>query len=150
MTEGIDIVCSGMGLLPVSLSCDDGVIDIHYANWGRTVPYADMCPLFVGFEQNTNCYHNVYDNFDLCCGLKQCSINQTQNLPNPCYSTARYIEVRYSCKGKHTPVSQIFHKTAHKQGIHDYISISQETSITYSRVCWVIIHVMVYMNQQKE
>ena len=45
ITEGIDIVCTRMGLLPVILKCDDGGIYIYYANWGRTVPYVDMCPL---------------------------------------------------------------------------------------------------------
>ena len=71
ITEGIDIVCTRMGLLPVSLKCDDGGIDIYYVNWGRTVPYVDMCPLFVAPQENTNCYHNVYDNIAVCSGFKQ-------------------------------------------------------------------------------
>ena len=104
-TEGIDFVCGAMGLLPVSLKCDDGGIDIHYANWGRTVPYVGMCSLVTGSEEKTSCYHSIYGNINVCTGLKQCNINLAfESLPNPCYGTARYIEVRYSCKGKYPSI----------------------------------------------
>ena len=91
-----------MDPLHVSLECGkfDRGIRIHYSNWGRTAPIAEMCPLLLTLKEDTSCYHDVFDYVASCSGLKKCSVNITGTLPNPCYGTSRYIEVHYTCNGK--------------------------------------------------
>ena len=93
-----NIICNNDLPALVSLSCPAGVIDIPYANWGRSQPYAAVCPEPRGPNEDTWCYHSIADLLSACHGATSCEVPDLIFVGfDPCPDTGKYIQILYSC-----------------------------------------------------
>ena len=97
-SEALNIFClSDLPAIAV-LNCTDGVIDITYANFGRSQPYDVVCSAPRGLLEHTHCYHSIADQFLPCHGATACVV---PDLHDPgidaCPNTGKYIQISYIC-----------------------------------------------------
>ena len=100
LPDALNVICVHNFSIPVSvvLSCADGVIDLTYADWGRSQPYNTVCPLPIGIDENTNCHHSIADEFSACHGATSCIVPDViGTVVDPCFGTAKYIQILYFC-----------------------------------------------------
>ena len=84
--------------LPITaiLNCTAGVIEITYANWGRTQPYNVVCYSGTSY-MDTECHHSIAAQFSDCHGATSCVVPDVNWHVDPCPGTVKYIQVLYFC-----------------------------------------------------
>ena len=93
------MICDLDDLSPLTMDCGEHLIKVTYSNYGRTKPYAMVCPHPRGFMEDVACTSTIADQLVHCDGLTRCLVNV--NKPDdPCYGTGKYTEVQYICLGK--------------------------------------------------
>ncbi|XP_030641115.1 L-rhamnose-binding lectin CSL2-like [Chanos chanos] len=102
---GTETVITCYGLVQ-RLSCEDGVIIVQSATYGRTD--AEICSSNRRQQElaNTDCSRTVPRISDICNGKKVCEINpHTFSLPDPCFGTYKYFTTIYTCVPTQTSVT---------------------------------------------
>ena len=95
------------------LDCTSGVIDLAYANWGRSQLYSEVCPEPSGPYQDTNYFHSITDRLSACHGTASCMAvipNADGIGTDPCGGTGKYIQILYECtpgKAENSPSGSI-------------------------------------------
>ena len=96
---GQDIVCDVANSWPLAMDCGERLIRLTYSNFGRTKPYAVVCPHPRGTVEDVACTSSIADQLVHCNGLRRCQVDV--NLYNdPCLGTGKYAEVQYTCLGE--------------------------------------------------
>ena len=85
--DTLNVVCGADLPVTVILNCTDGVIDLTYANYGRTQPYNAVCHRDFTTE-DTNCHHSIADQFSSCHGVPSCTVRDVYGGgADPCHRT---------------------------------------------------------------
>ena len=111
--DSLNIFCTDDLPVTVMLDCTSGVIDLAYANWGRSQLYSEVCPEPSGPHQDTYCFHSIADRLSACHGTTSCMAvipNADGIGTDPCDGTGKYIQILYECtpgKAKNSPSGTI-------------------------------------------
>ncbi|XP_043074099.1 L-rhamnose-binding lectin CSL3-like [Puntigrus tetrazona] len=92
------VVCEGHS---ASLSCDNGLIHVLAANYGRTNCKTCSAGRRPAQLLNTKCVEkeSLYKMTVRCNGRKNCSVPaQNRVFSDPCYGTYKYLQVSYECR----------------------------------------------------
>ena len=93
-----NVICGLNIPVTVMLNCTEGVFDITFANYGRSLPYSEVCPNPRGPSENMYCYHSIADQFSKCNGVTSCVVPDIQGTTfDPCPGTGKYAQILYFC-----------------------------------------------------
>ena len=92
-----EIVCGGSEVL-VTINCGHKIIKVTNSNFGRSAPYASMCPHPGGRNEELACTHSITDQLLPCDDRHQCQVKIVQPTSDPYYATGKYAEVDYICE----------------------------------------------------
>ena len=93
------------------MDCSYKVIKVTNSNFGRSAPYASVCPHPGGSNEDLACTYSIADKLLPCDDQHQCQVAIFQPTSDPCYGTGKYAEVDYICESELQPGPRLNIKT---------------------------------------
>ena len=90
---------SSVTMVPL-VNCGYEVINVTHSNYGRTQPYADVCPHPRGLTEDVTCMSPISTQLESCDGNGSCQVMMDGPGDDPCDETGKYAEVQYVCQGE--------------------------------------------------
>ena len=95
-----DRVCHLGGPLRLIMACPEKYIMVTSSNYGRTDPYASVCPNPHSLSGDLACTGFISDQLQTCENQPSCVVDVVVPAVDKCPNTGKYAEVQYTCTGK--------------------------------------------------